>query len=336
MGKLGTQDLREVLRCVKRTSQVIVPPMPGFDSGAHKIGGDKCMVVSTDPCIGVPEEWFGWFLIHFAASDVAAFGAPPQYGTINLLGPPNTGKSVFEKVMQQACEAADALKMTIITGHTGTYDKLSVLIGVCTAYGVIKRSQLITPSGAKPGDHLICTKPIGLETVVNFALIHERLANTLFGPDEASSLRAKVTMETCVDEALLLAKTGGVTAMHDATEGGLVAALNEIADASKVGFSVDFGGLPVPPQLNKLAERFNLNRNQLLSASSTGTLLAAVSPNRSARAILALSKIGLQAKKVGVFSRSRARILRLNGEEMPFPEEASDPYARIMFSGSQV
>jgi hydrogenase maturation factor len=326
----------DVLRCVKRTSQVIVPPMPGFDSGAHKICGDNCMVVSTDPCIGVPEKWFGWFLIHFAASDVAAFGAPPQYGTINLLGPPNTGKTVFEKVMQQACEAADALKMTIITGHTGTYDKVSVLIGVCTAYGIIKRRQLITPAGAKPGDHLICTKPVGLETVVNFALIHEKLADNLFGHGEAASLRMKVTMETCVDEALLLAKTGGVTAMHDATEGGLVAALNEMAEASKVGFSVDFGRLPVPSQLNRLAERFDLTRSELLSASSTGTLLAAVSPSHSARAMRTLAKIGLQAKKVGVFSRSKSRILRLNGSEVRFPEEASDPYARIMFSVSQI
>jgi hydrogenase expression/formation protein HypE len=331
VGKLPNETLKDVLKCVKKTSRVIVPPRPGFDSGAHKVGDDRCMVVSTDPCIGVPEEWFGWFLIHFAASDVAVFGAQPQYGSINLLAPLNTKKDVFERVMKQTCEAADELSMTIITGHTGTYDELSSLVGTCTAYGFIRRDQLITPAGARPGDHLICTKPIGLETLVNFALIRNRLAVDLFGQEKTLNLSAKVKMETCVDEALLLARMGGVTAMHDATEGGFVAALNEMADASNAGFSVDFTSLPILPQLRRLGEYFSLTENQILSASSTGTLLAAVSPKHVDRAIGGLSEIGLDAKSVGVFSKNKDRLIKFDGKKMRFPRRADDPYARIMF-----
>ena len=47
-------------------------------------------------------------------------------------------------------------------------------------------------------------------------------------------------MQSCVKEALHLPKTGCVHAMHDATEGGFVAALNELAEASRVGFKVDW------------------------------------------------------------------------------------------------
>jgi len=330
VGKLETEALRDLLKCVKKTSQVIVPPMPGFDSGAHEIGDNMCVVVSTDPCIGVPKEWFGWFLIHYAASDVAVFGAPPQYGAVNLLAPPRTKKAVFKRVMEQACEAADNLGMTIVTGHTGTYEGLSTLVGTCTVYGIIKRDELITPAGAKPGDYLICTKPLGLETLVNFTLTHKRLASELFGRKEALRLAGKVKMQTCVDEALLLAKTGGVTAMHDATEGGFVAALNEMADASNVGFSVDFAKLPIPPQLKKLAENFNLTREQILAASSTGTLLVAVSPSYTERTIDAISKIGLNAKAVCAFSKSKERLIKFDSEEMQFPQRADDPYAKIM------
>jgi len=330
LGKLKNEDLIEVLKCIKKTSQVVVPPMPGFDSGAHMLGDDRCLVVSTDPCIGVPKEWFGWFLIHYAASDVAVFGAQPQYAAINLLAPPKTKKMVFEKIMKQACDAADELKMNIITGHTGTYDALSDFIGTCTAYGIIRRDELLTPAGAQPSDHLICTKPLGLETLINFTLTHKELAIELFGRKEALNLARKIKMQTCVNEALLLAKTGSVTAMHDATEGGFIAALNEMADASNVGFSVDFAKLPILPELEKLAEHFQLKREQILSISSTGTLLVAVSPSREERAVDVLSKLGLNINTVGVFSESKERLITFDGKETNFPKEAKDPYAKIM------
>ena len=79
--------------------------------------------------------------------------------------------------------------------------------------------------------------------------------------------------------------------MHDATEGGCVAALNEIADASNVGFSIDFSKLPLTQELQKLIKHFHLTHRQIMSMSSTGTLLAAVSPNQKDRIIDMLSKI---------------------------------------------
>lgn len=330
MGKLKTEDLEQVLKCIKKTSRIIVPPMPGFDSGAHKLDDDKCLVVSTDPCIGVPKKWFGWFLIHYAASDVALFGAPPQYCTINLLAPPKTATAVFQRIMKQACETADELNMAIITGHTGTYDGLRTAIGTCTAYGIIHRKELITPAGAKPGDYLICAKPLGLETLVNFALTRKELAKELFGPEQTLKLAGEVKMQTCVQEALLLAKVGGVHAMHDATEGGLVAALNEMADASRTGFKVQYAELPIASELEKLGAHFHLTREEVLAVSSTGTLLAAVSPRSKTRAIRVLSKHGLKPKVIGVFTRGKKRLLQVENEESVFPSEADDPYARIM------
>lgn len=307
-----------------------MPPRPGFDSGVHLIGDDRCIVVSTDPCIGVPEEWFGWFLINYAASDVALFGAKPQYATINLLAPPRTKVTAFEKAMKQTCEAADELGMVIITGHTGTYDGLSTLVGTCTAYGIIKQSDLVTPAGAKPGDYLVCVKPLGLETLVNFTLTRKKFADRLFGHRRAQLLAQKVKMQTCVNEALFLARTGGVSAMHDATEGGFVSALNEIADASKIGFSIDFAELLILPELRKLAEHFELGWRQILSTSSTGTLLAAVSPSHLEKVADNLSKLKLSNKVAGVFVEGNRRTIKLDGKEIDFPEVADDPYVEIL------
>ncbi len=70
------------------------------------------------------------------------------------------------------------------------------------------------------------------------------MAQELFGADKQEELSKLVYMQSCVKEALELAEIGGVHAMHDATEGGFVAALNELAEASKVGFRVDWEKIP--------------------------------------------------------------------------------------------
>lgn len=332
LGKIAFEALQDLLGCIRKTPRVIVPPAPGFDSGVHDLGNGMCMVIATDPCIGVPEGWFGWFLINYSASDVAVFGAKPQYCTVNLLGPPGTKVEVFKKIMQQACDAANELDITIITGHTGTYHGLSIIMGTCTAYGMIERERLITPAGVKPGDYLLCIKPIGLEILTNFALTHQNLANKLFGAEQARYLAEQVKMQTCVDEALLLAETGAVSAMHDATEGGLVAALNEMADASNVGFRIDFTKLPITRELQTLAEHFQLTREQIMSMSSTGTLLAAISPRKKDEIIEKLLKRGLNAKVIGVFFEDKERIIKHDDEEMEFPRRIDDPYALIIGS----
>lgn len=329
MGKLSTEKLKKLLSCIKKDSRVVVPPLPGYDSGVHLID-DKYLVVSTDPCIGVPQKWFGWLLIHYAASDVALFGAKPEYCTINILGSPSTTPETFYEIMSQACEAANELRIAVVTGHTGTYEGLSTLVGVCTAYGTVSKDKLITPGGAKPGDYILCTKPIGLEIVVNFTLTHKALAERLFGVQRTRKLAELVSMQSCVKEALLLAETDCVHAMHDATEGGLTAALNEMAEASKVGFKIELNKIRIPNEVYTLQKCFQLSHEQVLSMSSTGTILAAVSPEVKENVERALSQNNVEASFLGVFTRNMRGILLKNGKETLFPKKADDPYERIL------
>jgi len=329
MGKLATEKLKKLLKCIKADSRVIVPPLPGFDSGVHQID-DKYLVASTDPCVGVPEKWFGWLLIHYAASDVALFGAKPQFCTINLLGPPSSKPNVFYKIMKQTCSAADELGIAIVTGHTGTYDGLSTLVGVCTAYGTVDKDMLIMPSGAKPGDYVLCIKSIGLETVVNFALMHTSLAKRLFGVQRTQELAHLVCLQSCVKEALLLAEIGGVHALHDATEGGLTAALNEMAETSKVGFEINLEKFLIPGEVRMLQEHFSLFDREVLSMSSTGTIIAAVDIEAKNKIETELHKQDIEASVIGCFTRDRHRVLLKNGKKTAFPKKACDPYERIM------
>ena len=79
-------------------------------------------------------------------------------------------------------------------------------------------------------------------------------------------------------EALLLARSGHVRAMHDLTEGGLVASLNEVAEASGTGFEIEETSLPVSEEVSRMAEAYGLRRRQILSMSSTGTTSVSKSP----------------------------------------------------------
>lgn len=329
MGKLGAAELKKLLGCIKRDRRVVVPPSPGFDSGVHMLNG-KFLVVSIDPCVGVPEKWFGWLLIHYAASDVALFGAKPEYCAVSLLGPPFTELEAFYDIMEQACRAAEELGMAIITGHTGTYQGLSTIVGVCTVYGVTSKDKIVTPGGAKPGDIIFCIKPVGLEVAVNFALTRQTLAERLFGAEHAIALADLVALQSCVKEALLLAEVGGVHAMHDATEGGLTVALNEIAEASKVGFRVEFEKIPFAKEAFAMQRWFSLSELQLLSMSSTGTVLAAVNPKSKEKVEEVLRQNNIDAHIIGVFTKDKRRLLIKNGKETEFPEKAEDPYEKIL------
>lgn len=329
MGKLPTDELTRLLSCIKKDFRVIVPPMIGYDAGVHLLHG-KYVVVATDPCTGVPKEWFGWLLINYAASDVALFGAKPEFCTITLLGPKGTKPEVFQKIMNQTCSAADELGIAIVRGHTGMYDSLKDLLGVCTVYGTVEPKKLITPGNAKAGDLILCTNPLGLETVTNFSLTHMEKAQELFGAEKQEKLAKQVCMQSCVKEALQLAAIEGVHAMHDATEGGFVAALNELAQASKVGFRVNWERLPLSKEVLALQSYFKLNDEQVLAMSSTGTILAAVEPTAQEKVKAALTKNGLSACFLGEFTANNERVLIRKGKEVPFPQFADDPYTLIL------
>ncbi|MCW4010364.1 MAG: AIR synthase-related protein [Candidatus Bathyarchaeota archaeon] len=307
----------------------MIPPRVGFDAGVHRLG-DKYLAVATDPCTGVPEEWFGFLLVNYAASDVSLFGAKPEFCTITLMGPRPTAPERFQQIMKQTCSAADELDIAIVRGHTGMYDSLSEMVGVCTVYGTVTPENLITPANAKPDDLVLCTKPVGLETAVNFALTYKKRATEYFGSEPTQNLAALVPMQSCTKEALQLAQTGAVHAMHDATEGGLVTALNEMAEASAVGFEVQWEKIPICPQAQILQQKFGFSDEQLLAASSTGTILAAVHPQNKEKAEQTLKENGLQPCFIGKFTQQQTHTLTRNNKAAPFPNAAEDPYTRIL------
>ena len=101
-------------------------------------------------------------------------------------------------------------------------------------------------------------------------------------------------MQSCVLEAQQLAKTRVVHAMHDATEGGFVAALNELAGASEVGFRIYWEKIQLSREVLALQNYFGLSNEQVLSMSSTGTVLGAVDAGAQEKVTSVLGGLGFQ------------------------------------------
>ncbi len=333
MGKLAAKDLQKLLNCIKVDSRVVVPPQIGFDAGVHRLG-DLIVAVASDPCTGVPEEWFGWLLINYASSDLALCGAKPEFCTITLLGPLPTDPNRFQKVMTQTCKAANELGIAIVRGHTGMYDSLNDLVGVCTVYGTVPPKGLITSGGAKAGDLIFCTKPLGLETITNYSLSHKENARQFFGAKKQEEYAKLVSMQSCVKEALSLAEVECVHAMHDATEGGFVAALNELATASQVGLRVEWEKIPISEEARVLQKHFGLTDAQLLAMSSTGTILGAATLESKEKIASELKKHRLTAYFIGEFTENKQKVLVKDGVEESFPSVADDPYTMMLASTS--
>ena len=136
-------------------------------------------------------------------------------------------------------------------------------------------------------------------------------------------------------DALALASVGvrdnGVSAMHDATEGGVFAAIYEMMTASGVGALVKKSQIPVLPEVRSICKLFSMNPYTSLSE---GTLIISVRPHRVDDAISVLAKIGVTCVAVGEVTRRKMGIMLLteDGEEhLRYPRK--DPYWDVYWRG---
>ena len=324
LGKLRNDVLGEIIfpNLGVEDAKVVYGPRAGFDSAVLEYEGENYLVVATDPVFGVPPETFGFFAYHFAASDVAVFGARPRWLVLDFLFPPGTSKDFLSRVMRDVHEECLKYGGSVVGGHTGVYPSLNEPVGVTTIAGVVRKSEVKLPI-AKPGDKIVITAKVGLEFAVSAAYFREKELLGAFTKKELMRLKRSFYFETVVPDALIARKF--VRGMHDATEGGLTA-LHEIADNSGVGFRVYADKLHLDPLVRKVLDFYGL---EPWSVSSTGTLIAITPPEKSEALIVELVKNGILAFELGEFTEERERVLVEDGDEKPFPEFKGDPYVEL-------
>jgi hydrogenase maturation factor len=130
-----------------------------------------------------------------------------------------------------------------------------------------------------------------------------------------------------VKQAKTLLEAGGVTAMHDPTEGGLASGIRELAGASGCGAVVNKALIPILPETEAICRHFELNPLGMLAS---GSLLAAVSPEYVQSIERACLDRGFRPSVIGKLTvPDRGFTLIVDGEARDLPVFAADEVAGL-------
>ena len=319
------------------SDDVLVGPGPGLDAAVLSIGNNQVMAIAEDPIFpapGLPLDLLGWFTVHIGASDVAVTGVRPQFMTYTLLMPPACSESDAATIIEAISKAARDLKITIVGGHTGWYDAVTIpTIGGVTVWGTADAQSWVSPGGAQDGDILVMTKGPAIEAVALLSVLYQGQLTRSISAAHLETALARVRQITVVEDALRGFAHGGIRAMHDATEGGVLGGVLEMAAAAGLSVTVDIDSIAVPDDIQAIASELGFDP---WYAISEGTLLAAVAPDRVASLREHWEKQGISSYELGRFDASLPRSqVRRNGVVADLEEPAEDPFWQLFFAGLQ-
>lgn len=320
--KLRPQALEEVLRELPKPIDpaVLVGVETADDAAVYKLNDEVAIVETVDFFTPIVDDayWFGAISAANSLSDIYAMGAKPLFA-LNIVGFPSSRLplSVLREILRGAQDKAKEAGISIIGGHT--VDDTEPKYGLAVT-GVVHPDRIARNSGAKPGDVLILTKPIGtgiISTAVKQGLAEKETA------DKTAEIMANLNRDAA--EAMIEV---GVNACTDITGFGLLGHLREMAAGSGVNVELiasqvpvikeaeDFAASDIIPggTLNNLAfvEPYvdfapsipRATRVLLADAQTSGGLLISLPPERAEDLLRNLKKRGVDsAARIGAVTR---------------------------------
>jgi hydrogenase maturation factor len=333
-GKASAELFERVIlrRLGARDPSILVGPQHGVDVGVVEVADGVAMALSADPVFVVPAygwERAAWFAVHILASDAATSGLPLRFMAVDLNLPPEITDDELTALWDAFSRTCDDLGIAVITGHTARYDGCAwPMVGGATCIALGAADAFVTPTMARPGDRVVVTKGAAIEATALFAATFpDRLAEGV-GHEIVKHADALFEEMTVVPEARVAAAFGlrdrGVTSMHDATEGGVLGGLFEVAVASDVGMRIELDAIPVRPEVRAVCDHVGMDP---YASISEGTLIATVVADRAEAFVGALAGEGIDAAVVGEVTEGAAgRLLIAGGGEGPLEHPGLDPF----------
>jgi thiamine-monophosphate kinase len=251
----------------------------GDDAAVLEPSHGHKLVVTTDvlvegldftAALSEPEDW-GWKAVAANLSDLAAMGAEARWLVLALTVPGPTPVATLERVYAGVGEACRAFGVALVGGDVSAGPVLSLAV---TALGEAERPVL--RSGARPGDRLCVTGPLGA-AAAGLGLLQrdDRAAGDLLGrfPGLAAAHRRPIP---ALAMGLALARAGA-SAMIDVSDGLAGDALH-LAEASGVGVEVHDATVPLAPGVVEAAGLLGLDPLELALGGGEDFVLAAALP----------------------------------------------------------
>jgi len=249
-------------------------------------------------------------LIQKCVNNLAVSGAVPVAVMITLMLPESIEEPQIKELMTEADKACSRYGMEIAGGQTRVSGAVNAPIATVTGYGEVKDTCVLQRL-AKPGQDLVLSKWIGLEGTAVLAKARSTELCTRYPAylvDEAVGFDQYLSI---VEEAAAAVKSN-VCAMHDASEGGIFAAMWELAERAGVGLTIDLKKLPLRQETVEVCEFCNVNPYELKSG---GCLLMTTEDGPGL--VMALEAAGIPAVIVGKVTDSKDRIL-INEDEVRY------------------
>ncbi len=298
------------------------------DAGVYRVNDELALVFTTDffpPVCSDPFE-FGQIAAANSISDVYAMGGTPVIA-LNIMMFPSSKLPLdaYAEILKGGADIASEAGVRIIGGHT--IDDFPPKYGLAVV-GFIHPEKIITNAGAKPGDLLILTKPVGTGVI----LAGQRLNMT----SEADAIMARKIMKTLNRSGAEVMKRFGIKGATDITGYGLAGHALKMARAGNVSLELNLSKVPFIGDTFRLVDEgcipgasfrnlefvendshltINLNYNLkmiAMDAQTSGGLLMNVPQEISENVLSELHKAGLaQSAVIGKVTEKREKYLYL-------------------------
>lgn len=318
VGKLNWDELKYIIdnHKGKERKEVRVSNGIGEDCAVIDFGSSEC-VVSTDPVTGA-EENIGKIAVNINCNDIASCGVEPLGILVTILAPPKTTIEELHDLMEEIHEEAYKINVQIIGGHTEITEAVNKIIVSCTAIGMSKENHAISTAGANVGDTILVTKDLCLEGTSILINDHEMRCKKIISPNEFAEAKEYINNISVVKEGKLGGITGA-TSMHDITEGGVLGALWEVANASNKGFIVYKSKMPITDITQKVCKEFNVDPLRLISSGSM--LITSSNPDELLKI---LQDNGVKCTAIGEITNSKGIVVDSGVELEVAPPEADE------------
>jgi selenide, water dikinase len=288
------------------------------DAGVYRWDGGSALVQTVDfftPIVDDPYI-YGEIAAANSLSDIYAMGGRPVTA-LAIAAFPKDGldRDVMNAVFRGGFDTLRSAGVALLGGHTVQDPEIKFGYAVT---GAIDPSRILSNAGAKPGDALFLTKPLGTGVIAT-AIKFDRVAQEAM----AGAIRSMRALNRAAAEAMLA--VDGVSACTDITGFGLIGHASEMAAASRATVTLEAATLPLLPGAHQLVSRnktggMKTNREyfspwtRVASAidpsivdlaydpQTSGGLLIAVAASQADRLADELDRAGVAAARVGEVS----------------------------------
>lgn len=228
----------------------------------------------------------GSLAVHGTINDLAMCGAKPLYLSAGFILEEGLSLDVLRHIVRSMAEAARAAGVSIVTGDTKVVDRgKGDGIFINTAgIGLVPDGVHISPQSVQPGDAILVSGDLGSHGV---AVLSVREGLSFAGTVQSDS----APLHEVVGD--LLSSGIEVHCLRDLTRGGLASALNEIAQAARVGMTIEEAGIPILDPVRGACELLGLDP---LYVANEGRFVAMVPESQVEPALTVMQRHSVSAR----------------------------------------